>query len=304
MAITTFRGMKSGSQIVFAAFIALVSFLVLFVVSIVAALPFVGASEMMQSLSGGDISNQMTINLLKYFQVVQSIGLFIIPPFIIGYLYEGNAYRYLTLDQKITLKVILIGLATLLASGPLIGYLGELNSNMHLPESMSGIEHWMRNMEDNADGLITRFLDTKTTGGFLFNIFMIAVIPALGEELLFRGVIQKIFTRMTRNYHWGIWISAFLFSALHMQFYGFIPRLLLGAMFGYLLVFTGSIWLPILAHFMNNLVGVVSLYAENDGSQTMDSLNHYSDSMSASPVLAVLSLIVVLLLLYTLKKKY
>lgn len=304
MAITTFRGMKSGSQIVFAAFIALVSFLFLFVVSIVAALPFVGASEMMQSLSGGDISNQMTINLLKYFQVVQSIGLFIIPPFIIGYLYEGNAYRYLTLDRKISPKVILIGLGVLLASGPLIGYLGELNSNMHLPESMSGIEQWMRNMEDNADGLITRFLDTKTVGGFLFNIFMIAVIPALGEELLFRGVIQKIFTKMTRNYHLGIWISAFLFSALHMQFYGFIPRLLLGAMFGYLLVFTGSIWLPILAHFMNNLVGVISLHAENDGSQTMDSLNHYADSMSTSLILAVLSLVVVVLLLYTLKKKY
>ena len=304
MAITTFRGMKPGSQFIFAAFVILVSFLLLFIISMLAVMPIVGASAMMKSLSGGDLSNPITINLLKYFQIVQSVGLFIIPPFIIGYLYEGNAYSFLTLDQKITPKVILIGLAAVLASGPLVGYLGDLNSQMHFPESMSGIENWMRSMEDNADELISHFLATKTIWGVLFNIFMIAVIPALGEELLFRGVIQKILTRMTKNYHWGIWIAAFLFSALHMQFYGFVPRMILGALFGYLLVFTGSIWLPILAHFLNNLVGVLSISAENGGNETMDSLNHYADSISTSPVLAVLSLVVVVLLLYTLKKKY
>ena len=303
MAITAFRGMKTGSQFVFAAFVILVSFLVLFVVSILAALPFVGPSAMMDSLSGGDLGSSLTIALLKYFQVVQSIAMFIIPPFIIGYLYEGNAIRYLSLDRKINLNVILIGLLAVIASGPLVGYLGDLNGKMHLPEALSGMEEWMRGMEDNADRLIKRFLEVKTLWGLLFNIFMIAIIPALGEELLFRGVIQKIFTQMTRNYHWGIWISAFLFSALHMQFYGFVPRLILGALFGYLLVFTGSIWLPILAHFLNNLVGVLTLHAENGGSETMDSLNQYADSVSTSPVIAILSLLVVVLLLYLLKKK-
>jgi membrane protease YdiL (CAAX protease family) len=89
---------------------------------------------------------------------------------------------------------------------------------------------------------------------------MIAFLPSIGEELLFRGVIQRIFTNWTRNYHWGIWISALLFSALHMQFYGFIPRMFLGVLFGYLLVWSGSMWLPIIAHFINNAVAVVAMY--------------------------------------------
>jgi membrane protease YdiL (CAAX protease family) len=94
---------------------------------------------------------------------------------------------------------------------------------------------------------------------------MIAVLPAVGEELLFRGVIQKLFSKITRSHHWGIWISAILFSALHLQFYGFIPRLLLGAMFGYLLVWSGSLWLPILAHFINNAAAVTALFMIDHG---------------------------------------
>jgi len=87
----------------------------------------------------------------------------------------------------------------------------------------------------------------------------------LGEELLFRGVVQRILTEMTRNHHWGIWLSAALFSALHLQFFGFIPRLLLGAIFGYLLVWSGSLWLPILAHFVNNAGAVIALWLSGKG---------------------------------------
>jgi hypothetical protein len=86
---------------------------------------------------------------------------------------------------------------------------------------------------------------------------LIAIIPAIGEELLFRGVLQRIFTEWFKSAHWGIWISAFLFSAIHMQFFGFLPRMFLGLFFGYLLEATGSLWIPILAHFINNLTGVL-----------------------------------------------
>jgi uncharacterized protein len=99
---------------------------------------------------------------------------------------------------------------------------------------------------------------------------MIAILPAIGEELMFRGVIQRIFTNWTKNYHWGIWISAFLFSAMHMQFYGFLPRMLLGGMFGYLLVWSGTMWVPILAHFVNNTMGVLGYYLIDKGTITKD----------------------------------
>jgi membrane protease YdiL (CAAX protease family) len=99
---------------------------------------------------------------------------------------------------------------------------------------------------------------------------MIGIIPAIGEELLFRGVIQRIFTEWTKNIHWGIWISAILFSALHLQFYGFVPRAILGAIFGYLLVWSGNLWLPVLAHFINNTVAVIAYYFYGEGILSVD----------------------------------
>lgn len=303
MAFTTFRGMKPGTQLIFSAFVILVSFLVVFSISIAALVPIVGLSEMMNSLSGVDPSDPNTVTLLKYFQVVQSIGLFVLPPFLLAWLFEGNVWRYLTLDQKVRTGNLLLGLLAVLAAGPWVGYLGELNQNMHLPGFLAGVEDWMRSMEDSAANLIDRFIAVETVWGLLFNLFMIAVIPAIGEELLFRGVVQKIFTNMTRNQHWGIWISAFLFSTLHMQFFGFFPRLVLGALFGYLLIYSGSMWLPILAHFMNNALGVLALHAEKTGSKTMESLSSYGDSMSTSVVMAVLSLALTMALVYALRKR-
>jgi len=94
----------------------------------------------------------------------------------------------------------------------------------------------------------------------LYMVFMIGLLPALGEELLFRGILQRLFSEWTRNIHAGIWISAVLFSAMHMQFYGFIPRMMLGALLGYLLAWSGSLWLPVIAHFINNASAVVLTY--------------------------------------------
>ncbi|WP_321290738.1 CPBP family intramembrane glutamic endopeptidase [uncultured Sunxiuqinia sp.] len=302
MAITAFRGMNPWSQFIFAAFIILVSFLLVFVLSILAVVPVIGVSGITDGLSGENLSDPSTIALLKYFQVVQSVGLFVLPPLVIAYLYDGNIVSYLNLRQKIDTQSIILGLLAVLAAGPLVGFLGELNQQMTFPESMAGFENWMRTMEDSATEMIDRFIQVETVWGLLFNLFMIAVIPAIGEELLFRGVIQKIFTQMTKNYHWGIWISAFVFSALHMQFYGFLPRMLLGGLFGYLLVYSGSLWLPILAHFFNNAIGVLALHSEQ-GSETVEAINQYSDSYGSSAGLAIVGIVLSVLLLYLLKKK-
>jgi len=132
------------------------------------------------------------------------------------------------------------------------------------------MENWMRTMEDAAELMVGKFMKVEGISGLLFNVFMIAMLPALGEELMFRGVIQRIFSNWTKNYHWGIWIAAFLFSAMHIQFYGFLPRMALGAMFGYLLVWTGTMWVPILAHFVNNTMGVLGYYLINKGAITKD----------------------------------
>ncbi|GAF80710.1 unnamed protein product, partial [marine sediment metagenome] len=114
--------------------------------------------------------------------------------------------------------------------------------------------------EENAREITEAFLQISGTRELLVNLFMIAILPAVGEELLFRGVFQRIFIEWTKNIHIGIFLAAFFFSTLHFQFYGFFPRLMLGIFFGYLLVWSNTIWLPVLAHFVNNGAAVIFYY--------------------------------------------
>jgi len=270
MVTTAFRGMHPFAQLMFSLFVMVASVLVFMVAGIIVAIPFFGFANLMNSMSPAGLSSPESINFLKYFQVIQSIGLFVVPPFILGLLYHGNIKEYLQINRSTRWQSYLLATLCLLMVIPVINSLGELNGQMKFPESLAGLEKWMRSMEDSATLMVEKFMKVETISGLMFNIFMIAVLPALGEELMFRGVIQRIFSNWTKNYHWGIWITAFLFSAMHMQFYGFLPRMALGAMFGYLLVWTGTMWVPILAHFVNNTMGVLGYYFINKGVITKD----------------------------------
>lgn len=265
MAFTAFREMKPFAQFMFSLFVMTVSVLVFMLLSIILAIPFFGMESLMGSLTPSGMATPEGLVFLKYFQVVQSIGLFIVPALILGWLYHGNFIEYLQINRTNTLSSYLYATMVILMLIPLINFLGEINSHLQLPESLSWLEDKMRSMEETAKALTEIFLKVEGIPGLLFNVFMIAVLPAIGEELMFRGVIQRIFTNMTKNPHWGIWIAAFIFSAFHMQFYGFLPRMLLGAMFGYLLLWTGTMWAPILAHFVNNTMGVVGYYLIDKG---------------------------------------
>jgi hypothetical protein len=152
--------------------------------------------------------------------------------------------------------------------GPVIEWISLVNQQLVLPTWMNGVETWMRNSEEQANDITKAFLSTESIPGLFGNLLIVAVLPAIGEELLFRGLLQKLIKKMTGNAHWAIWITAILFSALHLQFFGFLPRLLLGALFGYLLEWTGTLWLPIIAHFINNAAGVLVFFMTGDGLET------------------------------------
>ena len=297
MATTAFRGMKPFPQLMFSIFIMVASVTIFMVVGMLIAIPFWGINVIMNGLTAAG-SDPAGIHFLKYFQVIQSIGLFVVPPFIIAFLYHGNINEYLQISRSTRWQSYLLATVALIAATPAINFLGEINGQMKLPEFMSGLESWMREMEDKATVLVELFMKVSSIPALLFNIFMIAIIPALGEELMFRGVIQRIFSNWTKNYHWGIWITAFLFSAMHMQFYGFIPRMLLGAMFGYLLVWTGTLWVPILAHFVNNTLGVIGYFLINKGVMTKED-GDIGAGIEQFPV-AILSLAAVGILLFLL----
>lgn len=260
MELKAFRSMNSFQQLMFSAFVIVGSFLIFAFIAMLIAIPVFNLQSIFSFPSLNELDDPEAIKIFKYFQVIQSLGLFIIPSLILGFLFSGNAGEYLLLNRKPAVTaVLLVTLLTVIIS-PGINFIGHINSRMVFPDWLSSVEEWMRNAEDEAARLTDAFVHVKTTGGLLFNLFMIALLPAVGEELLFRGVIQRIFSEWTRNYHAGIWISAFLFSALHFQFYGFVPRLFLGVMFGYLLVWSGTMWLPVISHFINNAAAVLSFY--------------------------------------------
>ena len=196
------------------------------------------------------------LNLMRYLQTIQGISLFIIPAFFASYLFSGTAAGFLELERSAPAKWFGVVFLVMLMAVPCINLLAALNEMIVFPKSLSGLEQWFKNFEDAAQKTTKLFLEVDHVGWMFFNILMIAVLPALGEEMIFRGLIQKIFVRWTGNVHVGILISGFLFSLMHMQFYGFFPRWLLGVMFGYLMVWSGTLWLPVFAHFVNNAMAV------------------------------------------------
>ena len=240
------------------------------VVSMVVATASFGLSmvEMQKVMSDLDAPN--ALNIMRVIQTLSSIGAFILPPFLIAYLFSQQPLHYLGLSKLPRKNSMLLVVAAMILITPLINFLGEINSHLHLPSFLKSVEDWMRESEDKAAVITKKFLVMNSSMDLFINLIMIGLIPAIGEELVFRGVVQKIFSQWSKNVHIGIWSAAFLFSAMHMQFYGFLPRMMLGGLLGYLYVWSGSLWLPIIGHFVNNAGAVLMSYFFQRGDLKLD----------------------------------
>lgn len=205
----------------------------------------------------GDMSDPRMVVVLKIAQALAVLILFIAPALLIAFLTNENKLKGLQLDVAPSIPTFFLVLLLTVAALPVINWMAEMNNRMDLPESMAGLESWMRSSEEKMKELTEMFLSDTSVGGLILNLFVVAFMAAIGEEIFFRGVLQKHMVAFTRNVHAGVWISAILFSAIHLQFYGFFPRMILGAMLGYLFVWSRSLWVPILAHFVNNGFAVV-----------------------------------------------
>jgi membrane protease YdiL (CAAX protease family) len=195
--------------------------------------------------------------ILKYIQVSQQIALFIIPAIVIAMLLRQGKKSFLKTDRfpgSIPMFMVIM-LAILIL--PVTTYTGMLNSRMTLPGCLSGVENWMRTKENAASDLTGLLIKSKGIGDLLINISILAVIPAVAEELIFRGILQQILCRIFKSGHIAICTTAIFFSAVHLQFYGFLPRLILGLCFGYLFFWSGNLWIAVVAHFINNAIPVI-----------------------------------------------
>lgn len=241
---------------------------------------------------------------LRISAVIQDLLIFIVPAIAVAMLSTRYPASLLSVDKLPDLKITLMALATLIVSVPAMNLLVEWNQNIKLPESMAAIETAMRGMEKAAADTINLLFKEHSVGALIVNVLIIGVLAGFSEELFFRGALQRLLTVGGRNIHLMIWVTAFVFSAFHLQFYGFVPRLLLGAFFGYLLCWTGSLWLPILIHAVNNSIVVITQWNNNGGENGVDINKIGAEGSDAGTILLVAgSVLCTLSLLYLMKRR-
>jgi membrane protease YdiL (CAAX protease family) len=277
-------------------------FLTLFI-GIIAAGALYGPEvfDALSNLSGKTMTQNLDFQ--RYFQILSQLGIFIFPPVIYAYLLNRNASSYLRVDRKPHLVTLFLALAAILVILPFLNFTLNLNESLHLPHFLSGLERWMKASEDQADRLTDAFLSDTTVKGFVINIVMIGLLAAVGEELLFRGVLLRLLHDWFRNGHVAVIVSAFLFSAMHLQFLGFLPRMILGIILGYLFLWSGNLWVPIITHFINNGLSVVVAFLFYRGVIKTD-VESFGNTNNLPIIVISLSLTILLLFLIFSYERY
>jgi uncharacterized protein len=227
------------------------------------------------------------------------VGLIIVPWYYLKEAENKNIRNFFQSESRwpIIGLIILIGMFSLwLAVSPV----AEWNANFQFPDWMSSFGNWARNLEDLATKITKALTSDFTPLSFIITFIVVAILPAVGEELVFRGLIQTELVRAVKNPHVAIWIGSIIFSAIHLQFYGFIPRMLIGAFLGYLYYWSGNLLIPMLGHFFNNGIQVVWIYLSQLGLVSLDIESTESQPLS----LVVVGLLFTFLILYYLRNYF
>ena len=238
---------------------------------IIAALIIVGlilslVVSTITTLASGSFSE---LSVLRIVQISSQIFTFVLPPILYAIIVKDNPISALGLN-KVKFHWLLLGIAMMYIILPLNSAFAEWNAELKLPESMKALEELMKSMQDAAAEATEKMLNVNNISGLIINIIMIAGLAALGEELLFRSLLQTSLIKICKNAHIGIIIASAVFSFIHFEFYGFLPRLVLGLLLGYMFYFSGSIWVPMLMHFLNNGTIVVLYFLNNKGITNID----------------------------------
>lgn len=200
----------------------------------------------------GSLLENLNASNLRLSLFLNHLFLFLIPSIIYGlYFYKKRFFQGLDLGKSPTSLGILFGLLLILFAYPLVTFAHYINSLLPLAD-------WMVQAEQDVSATLKKILDGNSTAMIFVNVVLIALMPAIGEELVFRGILQKNIARIFKNGHIGVWIAAIIFSLIHFQFEGFLARMMLGAIMGYGYYYTRNLWVPILMHFMNNFIPVIA----------------------------------------------
>jgi len=202
--------------------------------------------------------NPESVRAMRVCAVLQDLLAFILPSVLCAMLVTRLPATFLGVDRKPAAMPALTSIMTLLVSVPVMNWIIRLNQSVTFPEKWSAIEKALRNAESVAQGSINAMLGGDGIGDLVMGLLIVGLLAGLSEELFFRGTVQRVFMSCRMNAHMAIWLTAVIFSAIHFQFFGFVPRILLGAFFGYIFYWTGSLWVSVTAHAVNNILYVVS----------------------------------------------
>lgn len=219
-------------------------------------LPMITGLTLNQAINGNYHDPQI-LNALKLIQLSSTVTAFLIPALLFTYLLSERPFRYVGITDKLNGWGIVLTILIMICCTPLVGILGDWNANLHLSQ---GLDKAIRTYEDEGEAVTTAILKMPSFGSFLYSLVIIAVLPAIAEELFFRGLLQRILVKATHSMWFGIILTAAIFSALHFEFLGFLPRMALGIIIGAIYAYSGNLWLAILAHFFNNGIQVILVY--------------------------------------------
>lgn len=234
--------------------------------------------------------------------ILQNFIAMILPAIITVVIISRAPLNFLCLDKKPTLLQITLMILILVVATPMMNLLVAWNESIHLPESFAILEQYLRSMENAAAVTTEYLLSNNSIFSLIVTILAVGVFTGFAEELLFRGTLQRIFQSRPTNIHIAIWVTAAIFSFIHFQFFGFFPRLLLGAFFGYLLWWTKSLWASVLAHAINNSVVVVYSYIYG----IKDAISHSEaigvGANNSITAISIISIVLTIALLYIFNK--
>ncbi len=250
--------------------------------------------QLTEALDPATQNEQSKIALLFFQAFAGSIGTFLIPSLLFPNAIGRKAISFIRVVYPFKLYYLLIAPLFILAAMPLINWLNVLNQSVTFPEQFKALETSLRAMELQAEAITKILVQSNTTTGFLISLLVVAVLPAITEEFFFRGILQN-FTRMCfYNNHLAIWFTAIVFSGIHGQFFGFIPRVVLGAGLGYLYLYAGNIWVAVLAHFVNNTMALIAFNL----SQKYPDVLFFSDQYQFPVLVTILSFVSIALFFY------
>ncbi len=221
--------------------------------------------------------------------IVQDIVVFILPAIATAVVITRRPADLLLLGRRPGAVITAAALLGTIVSIPSMNHLIDWNASLPLPEAL-------RTAEEQAQASINLLVGNGSWGSLVITLLIVGVMAGLSEELFFRGCMQRILSKSGLGTHGAIWVTAIVFSAVHMQFEGFVPRLLLGLWFGYLLVWSGSVWLPVMAHVLNNLLAATALWLGMRDPAAGEALSKFgSDSVTLAIISLVLTIIAVVI---------